>query len=150
MLFYRKIYTYHFIKNYLCNCIHEICVYVCMLSCFSHVCLFATLWTVAHQASLSMGFPRQEYWIGLLSPPPEDLPNPGIDSHLLSLLHWPVGSLPLAPPGKPHVCVCVCVCVCVYVCVYKQLWVIHWIILSDWVPKIDETDWLTDLKEPKS
>ena len=37
-----------------------------------------TPWTVAHQASLSMGFPRQEYWSGLPSPPPEDLPNPGI------------------------------------------------------------------------
>ena len=35
---------------------------VCMLSCFSHVRLFATPWTVAHQAPLSMGFSRQEYW----------------------------------------------------------------------------------------
>ena len=38
----------------------------------------ATLWTVAHQAPLSMGFSRQEYWSGLLCPPPGDLPNPGI------------------------------------------------------------------------
>ena len=36
-----------------------------------------TLWTVALQAPLSMGFPRQEYWCGLLFPPPEDLPSPG-------------------------------------------------------------------------
>ena len=49
-----------------------------MLSCFSHVQLFATLWTVAHKAPLSMGFPSQEYWSGLLGPPPEDLPDPGI------------------------------------------------------------------------
>ena len=49
-----------------------------MLSCFSHVQLFATLWTVAHKAPLSMGFPSQEYWSGLLYPPPEDLPDPGI------------------------------------------------------------------------
>ena len=49
-----------------------------MLSCFSHVQLFATLWTVAHKAPLSMGFPSQEYWSGLLCPPPEDLPDPGI------------------------------------------------------------------------
>ena len=41
-----------------------------MLSHFSHVWLSATLWTVAHQASLSMGFSRQEYWSGLLFPPP--------------------------------------------------------------------------------
>ena len=49
-----------------------------MLSCFSHVQLFATLWAVAHQAPLSMGFSRQEYWSGLPFPPPGDLPNPGI------------------------------------------------------------------------
>ena len=39
----------------------------------------ATPWTVAHQASLSMGFSRQEYWSGLPSPSPGDLPNPGIE-----------------------------------------------------------------------
>ena len=50
----------------------------CMLSCFSHVQLFATLWTLACQAPLSMGFSRQEYWSGLPCPPPEDLPDPGI------------------------------------------------------------------------
>ena len=46
----------------------------------SHVQLFATPWTVAHQAPLSMGFSRQEYWSGLPYPPPGDLPNPGIES----------------------------------------------------------------------
>ena len=64
---------------------------------------FATLWTVAHQAPLSVGFSRQEYWSGLQWPPPEDLPDPGIKPSLLCLLHWQLGSLPLAPPGKPHV-----------------------------------------------
>ena len=44
----------------------------------SHVQFFATLWTVARQAPLSMGFPRQEYWSGLPFPPPGDLPDPGI------------------------------------------------------------------------
>ena len=44
----------------------------------SHVRLFATPWTVAHQAPLSMGFSRQEYWNGLLFPPPGDLLYPGI------------------------------------------------------------------------
>ena len=38
----------------------------------------ATQWTLAHQASLSLGFPRQEYWSGLPFPSPGDLPNPGI------------------------------------------------------------------------
>ena len=50
----------------------------CVLSCFSRVLLFATLWTVAHQTPLSMGFSKQEYWNGLPYPPPRDLPNPGI------------------------------------------------------------------------
>ena len=51
---------------------------VCMLSHFSHVQLFATLWTVACQAPLSMGFSWQEYQSGLTCPPPGDLPDPGI------------------------------------------------------------------------
>ena len=49
----------------------------CVLSRFSCVQLFATLWTVACQAPLFMGFSRQD-WSGLLCPPPGDLPNPGI------------------------------------------------------------------------
>ena len=49
----------------------------CMLSC---VQLFATPWTVACQAPLSVGFPRQEYWSGLPCPLPGDLPNAGIKS----------------------------------------------------------------------
>ena len=50
-------------------------VCACILSCFSHLWLCATLWTVARQAPLSMGFSRQEYWSGLPCPPPGDLPN---------------------------------------------------------------------------
>ena len=46
----------------------------------SRIRLFATPWTVAHQAPLSMGFSRQEYWSGLPFPSPGDLPNPGIKS----------------------------------------------------------------------
>ena len=48
--------------------------------CLMLICvgLFATPWTVACQAPLSMGFPRQEYWSGLPSPLPGDLPDPGI------------------------------------------------------------------------
>ena len=50
----------------------------CMLSHFRPVCLFVTLWTIAHQAPLSMEFSRQEYWNRLSCPPPGDLANPGI------------------------------------------------------------------------
>ena len=45
----------------------------------SFVRLFATPWTVAHNAPLSMGFSRQEYWSGVPFPSPEDLPGPGIE-----------------------------------------------------------------------
>ena len=50
-----------------------------VLSCFSRVQLFVTLWIVVHQAPLSMGFSRQEYWSGLLYTPPEDLSKPGTE-----------------------------------------------------------------------
>ena len=52
---------------------------VCMRSHLSCLRLFATLWTVAHQAPLSMGLPRQEYWSGLPFPSAGDLPHPLIE-----------------------------------------------------------------------
>ena len=45
----------------------------------SHVRLFATLWTVAYQVPVSLGFPMQEYWSGLPCSPPGDLPDPEIE-----------------------------------------------------------------------
>ena len=48
----------------------HVCLCAHILTCFSHVRLFVTLWTVAHQAPLSMGFSRQECWSGLPCPPP--------------------------------------------------------------------------------
>ena len=70
-------------------------MHACMLSGSSCVPFFATPWIVAGQASLSMGFSRQEYWSGLLCPPPGDLPNPGIkpgspalQANSLLLSHW--------------------------------------------------------------
>ena len=67
---------------------------MCMLSRFSHVQLFATLLIVAHQAPLSLGFSRQEYWSGLPGPPPGDLPDPGMEPvslmslKLVSHIQW--------------------------------------------------------------
>ena len=79
-----------------------LCLYRAVLSHFSRFWLFATLWTVAHQAPLSMGFSRQEYWTGLPCPPRGDLPNPEIkpmssaspalQGHIL--YHW--------TPGEAH------------------------------------------------
>ena len=51
----------------------------CVLSCLSCVRLCATPWTVTHQAPLSMGSSKQEYWSGLSCSPPGDLPNPRIE-----------------------------------------------------------------------
>ena len=48
---------------------------------------FCNSWAVAHQAPLSMGFSRQEHWIGLSWPPPGDLPNPGILPHCRWIVH---------------------------------------------------------------
>ena len=62
-----------------------------VLSHFSHVQLFATLWTLALQAPLSTGFSRQEYWSGLPCPPPGHLPNPGME---------PVSLKSPAPAGR--------------------------------------------------
>ena len=63
---------------------------VCMLSCF-----FSTLWTVARQAPLSMGFFRQEYWLGCHAFLQRIVLFQGLNSHLLCLLHWQTSSLPL-------------------------------------------------------
>ena len=69
----------------LCVCIH-MCVYIfiCMyryesVSHLAHVCQVGIPWTVAHQAPLSVEFPRQEYWSGLSFPSPGDLPNAGTE-----------------------------------------------------------------------
>ena len=70
---------------------------VCELS---SVLLFVTLWTVAHQAPLSMGFSRQEYWNELPFPPPGNLPNPGIESTSPTLAD---GFFTTEPPGKPRI-----------------------------------------------
>ena len=69
---------------------------------FSRVWLFATLWTVAHQTPLSMGFSREEGWSGLPCSPPGDLPHPGMEP--MSPAPPPAlqaDSLPLSHQGGP-------------------------------------------------
>ena len=74
--------------------------YVCVLTHFSHVRLFAVLWIVACQAPLSTGFSRQEYWMGGHAPLQGIFPTQGLNPCLLCLLNWQAGCLPLVPPGK--------------------------------------------------
>ena len=72
------------------------CVCACVLS---HVQLFATPWTVAHQTLLFMGFSRQEYWSGLPCPPAGDLPDPGIEPACISCTADRFFTT--VPPGTP-------------------------------------------------
>ena len=76
-----------------------VCVCVCVCAqLLSRVWLFATRWTVAYQAPLSMGFPQQEHWSGFPFPSPGDLPDPGIKPES------PASAgrfFTTEPPGKP-------------------------------------------------
>ena len=65
----------------------------------SRVRLFATPWTIAYQAHLSMEFSREEYWSGLPFPSQGDLPDPGIECRSPALQ---ADALPSEPPGKPE------------------------------------------------
>ena len=77
----------------------------------SRVRLFATPWTVAYQAFLSMGFSRQEYWSGLPFPSPGDLPNPGIKPTSLASPALAGGFFTAELSGKPYI----------YTCIYTQI-----------------------------
>ena len=67
----------------------------------SHVRLFVTSWTIAHQVPLFMKFPREDYWIGLPFPSIENLPDPGIETTSSALSG---GFFTIEPPGKPLCC----------------------------------------------
>ena len=85
-----------------------------VLSHFSRVRLFATLWAVGHQAPLSMGFSRPEYWSGVPCPPPGDLPDPGIEPEPLTSPALAGGFSPaecrLGRPGPSILYVIACIC----------------------------------------
>ena len=87
-LFFFICFSFLFVFSFLeCSFIHvQLYVYVhmpvCVLSRFSHIQLFTTLWTVAHQAPLSMGFSRQECWSGLTCLLQGIFPTQGSNMHL--------------------------------------------------------------------
>ena len=74
-----------------------------VLSCFSRFRLCTTLWSVACQAPLSVGFSRQEYWSRLPFPSPGNLPNPGIKPASLVSPVLVGGFFTSVPPGKPKI-----------------------------------------------
>ena len=76
--------------------------HACIVSHFIHPWLFVTLWAIAHQAPLFMGFSRQEYWRGLPWPPAGDLPNPGIEPESPAASPLQVDSLLLSHRGSPY------------------------------------------------
>ena len=81
-----------------------VCVCVCVCVCaesLSHIQFFATPWTVAFQAPLSMGCPRKEYWSGLPFPTSADLPDPGIEPSSLMSLALAGRFFTTGPHGKP-------------------------------------------------
>ena len=75
----------------------------------SHVLLFSTPWTVAHQPPLSMRFPRQEYWSGLPFPTPGDLPDLETEPESLTFLALAGRFFTTQPPGKPSTSECDCI-----------------------------------------
>ena len=119
-------------------------VSVCVLHHFSCVQLFATLWIIAPQAPLSMGFSQQEHWSGLSYPPPGDLPNPGIEPQPPVTPELQVNLLPAEPSGKPwakkkwfktlFVYFCFSKCISLYllpmcICRYRYHFLLaHWVI----------------------
>ena len=73
-----------------------------MLSCLSHIWLFATLWIIACQACLSMGFSCKNTRVDCHALLQGIFPAQGLKLSLLHLLHWQVDSLPIVPPGRPR------------------------------------------------
>ena len=101
---YRTVYfTYHFFFLSL-----SFFFYFCaqLLSC---VQLFATLWTVAYQAPLSMGFSQHEYWGGLPFPPPGGVPDPRTETMSLASPALQAHSWPSEPSEKPKRNVYMCI-----------------------------------------
>ena len=76
----------------------------CCASHLSRVWLSVILWTAGFQAPLSMGFSRQEYWSGLLCPPPGHLPDVGIEHAAPAPPKLQADSLPLSHQGSPNSC----------------------------------------------
>ena len=92
-----SLYYYYFLLKY--------SWFVVVVELLTHVWLFMTPWTVAHQAPLTIGFSRQEYWGRLPLPSPGDLPNPGIEPVFPALAGRFFAT---EPPRKPQYCSIYC------------------------------------------
>ena len=105
----KQVYQPHFLKYFKVGWMEKVAwTYIhhaFVLSCFSCAWLCARLWTVAHQTSLSMRFSRQECWSVLPFPPPEDLPDPGIEPASPAL---PVGFFTTCVTWEAHIYTTIC------------------------------------------
>ena len=119
---------------------------MCVLSHFSRVWLFATLWTVARQTPRSMGFSKQEYWSGLPCPPSGDLPDPEIEPRSPVSSAFQVESLPLSH-CKPlilgarlkfvfYLCFYLCMGMYVFMYVYVYWYFLHYPKNLRWLRKM--------------
>ena len=88
-------------KNAISLSVLYLYMHVCMLSHFSRFQLFVILWIEAHQAPLSMGFSRQEYWSRWPCIPPGDFPHPGLEPTSPASPSLQADSLPLSHQGSP-------------------------------------------------
>ena len=80
-----------------------------------------TLWTTAHhQALLSLGFPKQEYWSGLSCPLPGDLLDPGIELMSITPLALVGGFYTTSATREAYMCICICTYVYVYIYIYTH------------------------------
>ena len=112
---------------WVCVCACRVCMGVCVCACMpSHsgrVRLCVTLWTIAHQSPLFLGFSSQEYWSGMPCPPPGDLPDPGIEPTSLMSPALAGGFFTTRATWEDqegvyiHAKAYVCKCVCMHVCV---------------------------------
>ena len=100
--------------------------WMCVSMSLSCIRLFATPWTAARQASLSMEFSRQEYWNGVPFSTSGIFPTHGLNPHLLHLMHWQADSLPLHHPGSPLSPLHKPVLNCAVLCLVAQLCLTLW------------------------
>ena len=114
----RRYYMYRYTHSNM----HSI-ILACLLSHFSHIQLFATLGTVAHQDPLSMGFPSPKYWSGLPFPSAGDPPDPGIELVLLVSPALPGMSFTTSTTWEAHIVLChPLFLICIFLATPGSMW----------------------------
>ena len=88
----------------------------------SHIRLFVTPWTIAHQAPLSVELSRQEYWTRFPFPTPGDLPDSGIKPTTLASPALADESFTIVPPENSYVCICVYMYINTYIHIINQMY----------------------------